>query len=185
MKNITVFLLSILLFLGPANVFSQGKNKAADPIIKKTEKLSEKDMVAAQIANLMMNKKIFIKVTNVISNLRSSTVNSDGYYMNLNDYELSCYLPFFGTGGNTYGSVDNISINADKQKVKITNSSFNKKRNYYTIKFNFKNENQKENFKVYLKIFTKGKCSISLTSDTRSSMEYLGYINLYPENEKK
>ncbi len=148
----------------------------AGPVQAQKKKQSRNEKIAGAIARQMMDKNLIIYITNVMSDWGSQNY-PQGLKVTLINNKFTCNLPFQGSSRvNTYGSQD-LYIKAENAPVEIS-SNFNKKKNFYEIKFNFTSEYDNEIFNVIMKVFTNGKVSIEISSPKRSIMRYNGGIQV-------
>lgn len=162
MKKILLLLIAALIFAGP--VYAQKK------------RASKKEQIAGAVARTMMNKKLVIYISSVMSDYGNQTYQP-GIKVTLINDKFTCNLPYQGSSRvNTYGSQD-LYIKAEEAPVNIT-SDFNEKKGFYEIKFNFTSQYDNESFEVAMKVFVNGKVTMQINSPKRSNMRYSGGVEL-------
>lgn len=139
-------------------------------------RISKKEQIAGAVARTMVNKRLVIYISNVMSEWGNQNYNP-GLKVTLINDKFTCNLPYQGSSRiNTYGSQD-LYIKAEDVPVDVT-SDFNDKKGFYEIKFNFTSSYDNEPFEVSMKIFVNGKVTMQVNSPKRSNMRYSGGLEL-------
>lgn len=156
----TIGLLSFVLILaGTINLSAQ-------------KKLSKSQLIAGAVAEKMLKKNLIIYITNIFSDAGTENF-TEGFKVTLINDKFTCMLPYKGKSSiSTYGSQD-LYISAEEVPVEVE-STFNTKKNFYLLKFQFTSKFDNELFDVSMKIFTNGKVSMDISSPRRSVIKYSG-----------
>ncbi len=166
MKQILLLAFSVLLLsLSSTNLVAQ-------------DKMSKKEKTALAVESRMLHKQLEMHITNITSDLGVQNYQG-GIKVTLIDDKFTCDLPYQGSNArvNTYGS-QNLNVVSKEQEVKVE-STFNKRKKRYELKFKFKSEYDSEEFNAMLKVFTNGKVSLEISSGKRSSILYTGGLLIY------
>lgn len=162
MKKLLLLLITVLTLIGPMHA--------------QTKRASKNEQIASAVAQTMMNKKLVIYISNVMSEWGNQNY-SPGLKVSLINDKFTCNLPYQGSSRiNTYGSQD-LYIKADDVPVDVT-SDFNNKKDFYEIKFNFTSSYDNESFDVSMKVFVNGKVTMQVNSPKRSNIRYSGGLQL-------
>ncbi|HNY05072.1 MAG TPA: DUF4251 domain-containing protein [Candidatus Egerieousia sp.] len=117
---------------------------------------------------------LFVRIEQVIPlNIAAKNTISDGYFLQIENDTLTCYMPYFGNSRTAMLGRTGNGVKADKQKIKI-DMKYNAKKMVYDVWFNFKNEDIGEAVACSIKIYDNGLVHIGIESNYRDFISYDG-----------
>lgn len=105
------------------------------------------------------------------SNMANINLIGNSNYFRVNNDSISFELPYYGVRqiGGTYGSDVGLKFEGIPEK---TSTTFNKKKNRYSLKYIVKTKD--ENLNINLILFVNNKATLSINSSHRSNISYNG-----------
>ena len=168
--RIILILLAACLIAGSCGSFSKAS---------RAEREAERQLCAQAITA----GNFVLDITQIIPRGFPSRTSTGEYALRLKDGVVDTRLPFIGESRTaTYGSVDEISIVFDSEKVDLHKDFSNAAKGEY--RYTFQGGKGQDKWTVYLQLYDNGRANINCTSRTGRYMSYLANI-LVPENEKK
>jgi hypothetical protein len=170
MKTKTLFL-TILLAL----VFLPGKSQEKSKKELKEEKKLEK---MKQVESMMNTKEFrFVGKTALPSGMRSVNLSSNPNYMKFQPEMIVSEMPFFGKayGAVGYGNDTGVKFKGKPEKYDVVKTSKN-----FEIEAEVKGTS--DTFRVSVTVGFEGNASLSITSNSRSTITYQG--DIFPLEEQ-
>jgi hypothetical protein len=117
---------------------------------------------------------LYVKIEQVVPvNIASKNTASDGYFFQIENDTLTCYLPYFGNSRTAMMGRTGNGVTAKKQKI-APSMKYSAKKKVYTVWFNFENEDMGEKVACNMQIFDNGFVHIGVESNYRDFISYDG-----------
>ncbi|MDD3638919.1 MAG: DUF4251 domain-containing protein [Bacteroidales bacterium] len=165
MKKILI-LSFCMLFLVSAGAHGQSRRE---------EKAARKAAVGEQVKTLIGSGSFLIVFDRANPTGGRSVMLSPAYEMKFDSNRVSAYLPYFGRSYSPPANPARLAFELADRQVE-PEISFDPRKGY-TILFTATTESA-ETIKCYLKISLSGTASLSINSNFRSSISYLGNLKM-------